>query len=168
MAPKDGPNLRNPSTLGELAQGSFQPVIAEVESLDPAEVERIIVCSGKVYFDLLEARRARGLHNAAIVRIEQLYPFPKEECASLFDPYPNARELVWCQEEPQNQGAWDLIKHRFHRQIDAGKKVYYVGRPTSAAPAVGNRAVHIGQQEKLIDDALSGHIDPSMNRRIPR
>jgi 2-oxoglutarate dehydrogenase E1 component len=155
------------SSLEELANGAFLPVIPEVDALDPAQVERLIFCSGKVYYDLIEARRARGLTDVAIIRIEQLYPFPKDAFAAVIADYPDTLEVIWCQEEAQNQGAWDQIKHRFHGLILSGKQAFYVGRPAAAAPAVGHRSVHVEQQERLIDEALTGHINASMNRRIP-
>ncbi len=155
------------STLTELAEGCFEPVIGETETLDPQQVIRVIVCSGKVYYDLLETRRTHGLENVAIIRIEQIYPFPKEQLAAAIEPFVQADEFIWCQEEPQNQGAWDQIKHRFHTLLESGKKVYYVGRPAAGAPAVGQYQVHTKQQERLVDEALSGRINPSMNRRSP-
>ncbi|MFY9974686.1 MAG: 2-oxoglutarate dehydrogenase E1 component [Chromatiaceae bacterium] len=156
------------SSLEELTSGQFQPLIPETDPIDPAGVERVIFCSGKVYYDLLEARRARGLTNAAIERIEQLYPFPKDQFAAALARYPDTEEVIWCQEEAQNQGAWDQIKHRFHNLIQEGRRPYYVGRPSSAAPAVGHRAAHVEQHERLVDEALSGRFNPSMNRRIPQ
>jgi 2-oxoglutarate dehydrogenase E1 component len=155
------------SAFDELAEGRFHPIIGETDPIDPKGVERVIFCSGKVYYDLLEARRGRGLTNVAIIRIEQLYPFPKEQFAAAIAAYPDTHELIWCQEEALNQGAWDQIKHRFHSLIQDGKRIYYVGRPASAAPAVGHRQVHVEQQERLIDEALTGRINPNMNRRIP-
>jgi 2-oxoglutarate dehydrogenase E1 component len=155
------------SSLEELESGHFQALIPEIDPIEPAATERVIFCCGKVYYDLLEARRARGLTNVAIIRIEQLYPFPKDEMARALVPYRATDEIIWCQEEPQNQGAWDQIKHRFHRLIQEGKRPYYVGRPSSAAPAVGHRTAHVEQQERLIDEALTGHFNPSMNQRIP-
>src|SRR5690606_4947457 len=94
------------STLEELAEGAFQTVIPEIDQIDPAKVDRVIMCSGKVYYDLLEKRRADGLDNVAIVRIEQLYPFPEDDLSEVLAPYTNVRKVVWCQEEPMNQGAW--------------------------------------------------------------
>ena len=102
------------------------------------------------------------------MRVEQLYPFPEDDLRGFVNEFPNAREVVWCQEEPQNQGAWDQIKHRFHVQLAEGRKVFYVGRAVSAAPAVGYHHLHVEQQETLVDEALSGRINPTMNRRIPR
>jgi 2-oxoglutarate dehydrogenase E1 component len=155
------------SSLTEFIVGGFHPVISEVDNLDPEAVEHVIVCSGKIYYELLEARRSRGMRKVAIVRLEQLYPFPREQFDPIIDQYPQVERLIWCQEEPQNQGAWDQIKHRFHTQLDKGRRLYYVGRPAAAAPAVGYYPVHVQQQEKLIDEALTGRIDPMMNRRLP-
>jgi 2-oxoglutarate dehydrogenase E1 component len=154
------------SGLDDLSEGGFQPVIGEVDDIDPAQVVRVILCGGKVYYDLLEARRARGLGDVAILRIEQLYPFPADLLQEAVVSYAPARQLIWCQEEPQNQGAWDQIKHRFVHLLPADGGIFYVGRPSSAAPAVGHRPVHVEQQERLIDEALSGRINPAMNRRI--
>jgi 2-oxoglutarate dehydrogenase E1 component len=155
------------SSLDELADGRFNTVIPEIDPLDPQGILRIVVCTGKVYYDLLEARRARGLDNVAIIRVEQLYPFPKQAFADAVEPFVNADEIIWCQEEPQNQGAWDQVKHRFHALLEAGKRLYFVGRPASAAPAVGHYRVHVQQQDQLVDEALSGRVNPSMNRRMP-
>ncbi|MCB1763192.1 MAG: 2-oxoglutarate dehydrogenase E1 component [Gammaproteobacteria bacterium] len=155
------------SSLNEFTEGAFQPVIGEIDEINPAQVKHIIVCSGKVYYELLEARRARGIQDVAIIRIEQLYPFPRTQFDNAIDQYTNAKRLIWCQEEPQNQGAWDQIKFRFHTQFEKGRQLFYVGRPTSAAPAVGYYPVHVKQQETLIDEALTGRINPSMNRRTP-
>jgi len=156
------------STLDELATGRFRTVLGEVDDLEPSQVERVIICTGKVYYELLEARRARSLDNVAILRLEQLYPFPREEFNQEIARFPQAQQLIWCQEEPQNQGAWDQIKHRFHVQLAEGRKLFYVGRAVSAAPAVGYHHLHVQQQESLIDEALSGRINPTMNRRTPQ
>ncbi|WP_295393221.1 2-oxoglutarate dehydrogenase E1 component [uncultured Thiodictyon sp.] len=151
------------SALDELTTGRFQTVIGECDAIDPAGVERVIFCSGKVYYDLLETRRAGGLSNRALIRIEQLYPFPKEAFNAALAVYPAAPEIVWCQEEAKNQGAWDQIKHRLHELLPAGKRLKYTGRPASAAPAVGHRAAHVQQHDQLIEAALSGPFNPSMN-----
>lgn len=154
------------SSLDELAEGGFRPVIPEIDSIDPEKAVRVVFCSGKVYYDLLEARRARGLDDVAILRLEQLYPFPKNHLKEAVAPYAAARQFIWCQEEPQNQGAWDQIKHRIFHLLGEDGRIYYAGRRTSAAPAVGLRSVHVEQQERLIGEALTGRINPSMNRRI--
>ncbi|MBV2131962.1 2-oxoglutarate dehydrogenase E1 component [Pseudomonas sp. MAP12] len=146
------------STLEDLAQGSFQPVLPEIDSLDPKKVERLILCSGKVYYDLLEKRRAEGREDTAIVRIEQLYPFPEEELAEVMAAYKNLKHVVWCQEEPMNQGAWYCSQHHMRRVITAYKKTLglaYAGRDASASPACGYASMHAEQQEKLLQDAFT-------------
>src|SRR3974390_265356 len=100
------------SPLEDLGRGHFARLIGEIDELAPARVERLVFCSGKVFFDLLKARRSQGRRDVALIRIEQLYPFPGEEYQALLGRYPNARDVVWCQEEPQNQGAWYQIRHR--------------------------------------------------------
>jgi 2-oxoglutarate dehydrogenase E1 component len=147
------------SPLDELAQGRFQPVIAEVDSLDANAVRRIIACSGKVYYDLLKARRERGITDMAIVRLEQLYPFPHEEFAAQIAAYPNASEVVWCQEEPGNQGAWHRIQHYLLRQMRKGMRLDYALRPSSASPAAGYLSVHNEQQKAVIDAAFRPDLD---------
>ncbi len=146
------------STLEELTQGSFQTVIPEIDPIDPAKVERVIMCSGKVYYDLLDKRRAEGRDDIAIVRIEQLYPFPEEDLAEALAPYQNVKHIIWCQEEPMNQGAWYCSQHHMRRVATAFKKelfLQYAGRDASAAPAVGYASMHAEQQEKLLQDAFT-------------
>jgi 2-oxoglutarate dehydrogenase E1 component len=146
------------STLEDLAEGSFQTVIGEIDALDPKKVERLILCSGKVYYDLLEKRRAEGREDIAIVRIEQLYPFPEEDLAEVMAPYKNLKHIVWCQEEPMNQGAWYCSQHHMRRVASAHKKALfleYAGREASAAPACGYASMHAEQQEKLLQDAFT-------------
>ena len=142
------------STLEELIEGKFHPLIKEMDELDPKKITRLIVCSGKVYYDLLEQRRTDGLENVAIFRAEQLYPFPIDELHESFDQYPNLKELVWCQEEPMNQGAWYQIRHRFFDLVSEKLELKYAGRPMSASPAVGQFSLHVEQQQKLIQKAL--------------
>ena len=146
------------STLEDLANGSFQTVIPEIDSLDPKKVDRVVLCSGKVYYDLLEKRRAEGREDTAIVRIEQLYPFPEDDLAEVLAPYKNLKHIVWCQEEPMNQGAWFCSQHHMRRVIAAHKKglnLEYAGREGSAAPACGYASMHAEQQEKLLQDAFT-------------
>ncbi|MGH8188397.1 MAG: 2-oxoglutarate dehydrogenase E1 component, partial [Steroidobacteraceae bacterium] len=142
------------SPLEDLTRGGFQRLIDEVDDVQPQKVTRVVFCSGKVYFDLLEARRTHGLHNVAIVRIEQLYPFPGEEYAATIRKYANAREVVWCQEEPQNQGAWYQIRHRLQEPLSREDHLLYAGRAPAAAPATGNPQLHADQQQALVDAAL--------------
>ncbi|WP_296218530.1 2-oxoglutarate dehydrogenase E1 component [Pseudomonas sp. UBA2684] len=146
------------STLEDLAEGSFQTVIPEIDTLDPKKVERVILCSGKVYYDLLEKRRSEGREDIAIVRIEQLYPFPEDDLAEVLAPYKNLKHIVWCQEEPMNQGAWYCSQHHMRRVATAHKKTLfleYAGRDASAAPACGYASMHAEQQEKLLQDAFT-------------
>jgi 2-oxoglutarate dehydrogenase E1 component len=142
------------SKLEELSRGSFANVIDEVDELNPAQVRRLVFSSGKVYFDLLKARRAAELRDVALVRIEQLYPFPVEEYEGIMRRYPNAREVVWCQEEPQNQGAWYQIRHQLDRPIAGKRELLYAGRAPAAAPATGIAKIHDMEQAALIDAAL--------------
>ncbi len=146
------------STLEDLAEGSFKTVIPEIDELDPAKVERVVLCSGKVYYDLLEARREREQDNVAIVRLEQLYPFPEEQLLEALAPYTNIKDMVWCQEEPMNMGAWYSSQHHMRRVLhinSPGLNLNYAGRDAAASPAAGYMALHIEQQQKLINDALT-------------
>jgi len=146
------------STLEDLADGSFQTVIPEIDTLDAAKVTRLILCSGKVYYDLLEKRRAEGREDIAIVRIEQLYPFPEDDLMEIIAPYTNLTNVVWCQEEPMNQGAWYSSQHHLRRSIGNHNKALgleYAGRDASAAPACGYASMHAEQQEKLLQDAFT-------------
>jgi 2-oxoglutarate dehydrogenase E1 component len=142
------------STLEELTEGRFQPLIQEIDDIDPKKVTRIVVCSGKVYYDLLERRRADELDNVAILRAEQLYPFPIDELHDSFAQYPKLKQLVWCQEEPMNQGAWYQIRHRFFDLLSKKLELKYAGRNMSASPACGQFSLHVEQQQKLIHEAL--------------
>ena len=146
------------STLDELATGTFQTVIDEVDNINKADVTRVVLCGGKVYYDLLEKRREKELNNTAIVRIEQLYPYPEARLAEVLAQYPNVTELVWAQEEPKNQGAWLFIAPRLYEGLMAsGKqiKLSYAGREASAAPACGSPYLHAKQQAQLVNDALA-------------
>jgi 2-oxoglutarate dehydrogenase E1 component len=151
------------SPLAELTQGRFQPVIAETDTLDNGKVRRIIACSGKVYYDLLAARRARGIQDMAIIRVEQLYPFPHDDFVAQIDAYPNAAELVWCQEEPGNQGAWHRIQHYLLRHLRPGMRLDYALRASSAAPAAGYLAVHQEQQKAVVEAAFRPDLDVKNN-----
>lgn len=145
------------STLEELAEGSFKTVLPEIDEINPSDVTRVVICSGKVYYDLLEQRRANEITNVALVRIEQLYPFPDEQMLETIAPYTNMKEMVWCQEEPMNMGAWYSSNHHFRRILDkqnSALPLSYAGRKASASPAAGYMALHIAEQEQFIRDAL--------------
>ena len=143
------------SSLEDLHSGKFQTVIPETDKLTNKNVKRVIFCTGKVYFDLLEQRRAKKIKNIAICRVEQLYPFPREEVVKELERYAAAKEIVWCQEEPKNQGAWYQIVHHIRACINDKHTLFYTGRDASASPAAGYLAVHRDQQEKLVNSALS-------------
>jgi 2-oxoglutarate dehydrogenase E1 component len=143
------------SSLEELSRGSFQNVIDEVEELEPAKVRRIVFSSGKLYFDLLKARRAAAQADVALVRLEQIYPVPSEDYEAVLRRYPNAREVVWCQEEPQNQGAWYQIRHQLDRPLAGKRELLYAGRAPAAAPATGISKFHDAEQAALIKAALT-------------
>ncbi|MFC4656511.1 MULTISPECIES: 2-oxoglutarate dehydrogenase E1 component [Rheinheimera] len=156
MSPKS--LLRHPlatSTLEELSSGVFQNVIGEIDTLKPSDVKRVVMCSGKVYYDLLDERRKRNITDIAIVRIEQLYPFPAAEMAEALKDYQHVKDFVWCQEEPQNQGAWYCSQHHFWASVPAGAKLTYAGREASSSPAVGYLSVHNKQQQALVNAALT-------------
>jgi 2-oxoglutarate dehydrogenase E1 component len=142
------------SALEDLTHGSFANIIGEAEDLQPAQVRRVVFCSGKVYYDLLKARRKENIRDVALVRIEQLYPFPADEYESVLRKYASAREIVWCQEEPQNQGAWYQIRHRM-QEVGGRREVLYAGRPPAAAPATGMTKTHEIEQNTLVQAALS-------------
>ena len=142
------------SPFEDLIDGRFRRLIPEIDDLDADDVQRVVFCSGKVYYDLLEARRKQELANVAIVRIEQLYPFPTQAYSDTITRYGNAGHIVWCQEEPQNQGAWYQIRHRLQEPLGEQHTLYYAGRPGAAAPAAGMARIHIEQQKALVQAAL--------------
>ncbi|CCD40452.1 2-oxoglutarate dehydrogenase E1 component [Candidatus Paraburkholderia kirkii UZHbot1] len=143
------------SDLSELSKGSFQPVIGEVdEAIEPKKVKRVICCSGRVYYDLVAHCREAKSNDVAIVRIEQLYPFAHKQFDAELKKYENATEVVWAQDEPQNQGAWFYIEHHLREGMREGMKLAYSGRPASASPAVGYYAKHYEQQKALVEGAF--------------
>jgi 2-oxoglutarate dehydrogenase E1 component len=149
------------SALEDLTQQSFQPVLQDVDPIDPNQVKRVLMCSGKVYYDLLVARRARKQNDTVMIRIEQLYPFPNERLAQELRRYPNAKKFIWVQEEPRNQGAWYTTRHRLQRALPPGAELEYAGRPTMAAPAVGGYDLHLKQLGEFIDEALGSKGEPN-------
>jgi 2-oxoglutarate dehydrogenase E1 component len=154
------------SSLADLTKGSFATVIDEIDDLPAAQVRRLVFCSGKVYWDLLKARRAENIRDVALLRIEQLYPFPSDGYESAVQRYPNVRDVVWCQEEPQNQGAWHQIRHR----LDALShfSVLYAGRAPAAAPATGLAKIHETEQKRLIEAALHATAQEDSSRETQR
>ncbi|MES2211897.1 MAG: thiamine pyrophosphate-dependent enzyme, partial [Pseudomonadota bacterium] len=145
------------STPAELTDGQFSLVIDDntLSDTDAKSINRIVLSSGKVYYDLFEGRRDMKHEMCALVRVEQLYPFPEEELKQVMARYPNATEVVWCQEEPKNQGAWYSSQHHFHACLRPNQTLRYAGRPASASPAVGYPSMHQQQQNELVYDALN-------------
>ncbi len=151
------------SPLEDFTQGRFLNVIPEVDTLDSSLVRRIIACSGKVYYDLLKHRRERGITDMAIIRLEQLYPFPHQDFAAQIAAYPHASEVVWCQEEPGNQGAWHRIQHYLLRHMRPTMRLGYALRPSSASPAAGYLATHNEQQKAVLVAAFRPDLDVKNN-----
>lgn len=143
------------SSLDELTNGNFQLIIPEVEDISPNDVTKIILCSGKVYYDLAMARAESERKDVAIMRIEQLYPFPENELKEYLAQYPNASKVVWCQEEPKNQGAWYPSQHHIFACLGKNQTLFYAGRKASAATAAGYFSTHTEQQKILVNDALN-------------
>ena len=149
--------LRHPqaiSSLEDLTSNEFQLILKEKDQINLAKVERVIFCSGKIYYELLEERRSNNLNNISILRIEQLYPFPEEYYQHILEAYRHVNDIVWCQEEPQNQGAWIFIQPYLVDKLNKNQKLHYVGRPASASHAVGYHAVHEKEQKELVAQAL--------------
>jgi 2-oxoglutarate dehydrogenase E1 component len=149
------------SSLEELSSGKFELIIPEATNIAPEDTRRIVFCSGKVYYDLLEAREVHGITDVAIVRIEQIYPFPIPEFAETIKRYAHVEDVVWCQEEPENQGAWYQIRHRLQEPLGDEQQLYYAGRPGAAAPASGIFKLHMQQQQALVEAALDVKIEAS-------
>ena len=146
------------ASLQELAEGSFKAVIDETDGFDSAEITKVIICSGKVYYDLRAERRARDIRNIAIIRLEQLYPFPQEDFQKFLVQYMNVKTIIWCQEEPKNQGAWYSTQHRIRRVLNEHFPeiwLEYSGREASAAAATGYLGLHQSQQKHFVDEALN-------------
>ena len=155
MTPKS--LLRNKdatSPLSEFVKGGFQTVIPDSRDLKAEKVKRLIACSGKVYYDLAKKREEKEADDVAIIRVEQLYPFPHKAFAAEIKKYPNLVDVVWCQDEPQNQGAWFFVQHYIHENMQDGQKLGYSGRAASASPAVGYSHLHQEQQKALVDGAF--------------
>jgi 2-oxoglutarate dehydrogenase E1 component len=142
------------SPLEDLKKGKFYTVIPEIDAIEEQKVKKVVLCCGKVYYDLLQMRRDKKLDHIAIVRIEQLYPFPKKALIAELNKYPKAKEVVWCQEEPKNQGVWFSSQHNMKDCLRPEQTLVYAGREFAAAPAVGSPALHAQQQSALVEQAL--------------
>ncbi len=147
------------SSMEQLADGCFHAVLGDEDVQNASAITRLVLCSGRVYYDLLERKRAEDLPQVALLRVEQLYPFPWRLLREELARYPNVREFIWCQEEPQNQGAWYGMRHKFEELIGAHNKLIYTGRAELSAPAVGYASIHVQQQAQLVARALG--LEPS-------
>jgi 2-oxoglutarate dehydrogenase E1 component len=152
------------STLDDLTSGGFRPLINDSAITSPDTVERIVLCSGKVFYDLNQARSSSTVKEAspesvdgrvAIVRVEQFYPFPLSGLKEILAGYPNAKDLVWCQEEPKNMGGWTFMESRLENLLSRCERPRYAGREASASPATGSYAVHTQEQQRLVQEALT-------------
>ncbi|MFZ5593862.1 MAG: 2-oxoglutarate dehydrogenase E1 component [Pseudomonadota bacterium] len=153
------------SRLEELAVSGFKTVLDEVDALKADDVRRVVVCAGKIYYELLEARRARGIEDIAILRLEQLHPLPMDELRQTLMRFRKARELVWCQEEPGNQGAWNYMQPVLRDCLQPRQGLSYAGRPSYAAPAEGYLSKHLEQQATLINAALEFSKNTAMEKK---
>jgi 2-oxoglutarate dehydrogenase E1 component len=149
------------SPLGDLSKGQFELIIEDAPTLDKSKVSRVVFCSGKVYYDLVESRELHNVTNTALVRIEQLYPFPVDRYAEILASYANATDIVWCQEEPKNQGAWYQIRHRLQAPLKDSQHLFYAGRRSAAAPASGIFKLHLQEQQVLVEAALDLQVKAS-------
>ena len=152
---------RSVSPLEDLSSGRFELIIPEAESVAVEKTRRVVFCSGKIYFDLLEAREVQEIDDVALIRIEQLYPFPIDAYAKIIEQYSAVTDIVWCQEEPLNQGAWYQIRHRLQEPLRDHQQLYYAGRDGAAAPASGIFKIHVQQQQALVEAALGIKVEAS-------
>jgi 2-oxoglutarate dehydrogenase E1 component len=142
------------SSLDQLTNGGFNPLIDDAEIKDASAVQRVVLCSGKVFYDLMEARRKSEETRVSIVRLEQLYPFPVQRLREVIVGYPNAKQLVWAQEEPKNMGGWTFVEPRLEKLLPGCDRPIYIGRSASASPATGSYMVHQSEQASLVQEAL--------------
>ena len=153
-------NKEATSSLEEFSRGGFQTIIGESQPVsDPKKIRKMVLCTGKVYYDLLAGRRERELDDVVLLRLEQIYPFAHKTFENELKRYPNITQVVWCQDEPQNQGCWFYVQHHIQEALKEGQKLSYAGRPASASPAVGYYDKHYAQQKELIAAAL-GELKP--------
>ncbi|MCH8549653.1 MAG: multifunctional oxoglutarate decarboxylase/oxoglutarate dehydrogenase thiamine pyrophosphate-binding subunit/dihydrolipoyllysine-residue succinyltransferase subunit [Balneolaceae bacterium] len=155
MSPKS--LLRHPQavcSVQELAEGKFNPFLADPGVEDPKSIDRLVICSGKVYYDLLKYREDNDKKNVAIARLEQFYPFPDKDITATLKELSHVKDIVWCQEEPKNMGAWTFVAPRFTELLKKGQKLRYAGRHASASPAAGQKKIHEAEQNKLVSDAI--------------
>jgi 2-oxoglutarate dehydrogenase E1 component len=144
------------STIDDLVNGGFQPLIRDAEIKDNAAVKRVVLCSGKLYYDLIEARKKSGdMQPCVLIRLEQFYPFPLQALQETLALYPNATQIVWAQEEPKNMGGWTFVEPRLEKLLPGCERAIYIGRAPSASPATGSYAIHQQEQASLVQLALT-------------
>jgi 2-oxoglutarate decarboxylase len=161
------------STVEDLTNGGFQPVIDDAAMTDKGRVKRVVVCSGKVFYDLDAARDDAQDQRTAVVRLEQFYPFPAERLREIFASYPNTTEIFWTQEEPKNMGGWTFVEPRLRQILPEGVGLRYVGRAASASPATGSYAIHELEQKQIVEesiikdsDEISAASEPEVSEKI--
>lgn len=155
MAPKS--ILRHPRAVSsprELAEGQFEMVLDDQSISEKVAIGRVLLCSGKVYYDLLAAREKLNNSHTAIIRLEQLYPFPEWNLSKIISGYSQVGEIFWVQEEPRNMGAWNFISRHIEQGISVGRSLRYIGRPESSSPAAGSHRTHLKEQSKIMHDAF--------------
>jgi 2-oxoglutarate dehydrogenase E1 component len=144
------------STLKDFTTGHFQPVIGDAAGVGPDRISKVLLCTGKIYYELLAAREARESHNVAILRLEQMYPWPAEEIDQMLWRHPSTADIVWVQEEPRNMGAWAFVRGKLQPMLDKSRRtLQYAGRPEAASPAAGSAKRHAQEQAAVIEDAFS-------------
>jgi 2-oxoglutarate dehydrogenase E1 component len=157
--------LRHPmvvSSASDLTSGTFRTVLPEADPIQPENVRRVVFCFGKVYYDLLQARRKAEQNDVAIIRVEQLYPFPSAEVRAQLELYSHAKEIVWVQEEPKNMGAWPTVSHWIREVLHEGQRLRFLGRPASGSPAAGSARRHNQEQAEIVRRALGLSPDESV------
>ena len=158
MTPKS--LLRHPRAVSrpvDLTEGAFTEILDDAQGADPNAVRRLILCSGKIYYDVVEAREKSNAGDIALVRVEQFYPYPERLMGDIIGKYHAAREIVWLQEEPRNMGAWSFMQERLRQQLRDGQSLRYIGRGAAASPATGSMKLHQQNQRQILDAVVGGH-----------
>jgi 2-oxoglutarate dehydrogenase E1 component len=143
------------SCTEDLAEGKYEPFIPDLEVENKKDIDRVVICSGKVYYDLYQKRQKENIDNVAIARLEQFYPFPDKDVNKMLKEYSHVDDIVWCQEEPKNMGGWTFVAPRIMNELQDSQSLRYVGRQASASPAAGQMKVHKAEQNKLVEEALA-------------
>lgn len=142
------------SRVDELVNGSYKPFLPDEQIENKEKIDRVIFCSGKVYYDLFKYRQENDLTNVAIARLEQFYPFPDQDVKNYLDEFDGVDNIIWCQEEPENMGAYSFVRSLFRKELNDNQQLSYAGRPASASPATGQKKIHKAEQERLVKQAM--------------